>query len=65
MSRDRFLMILTMLHPNNNDAKAATGEPDYDQLFKIWPVIDTLIAKFQDVYSLEEELTVDEAICPF
>jgi hypothetical protein len=65
MSRDRFLAILTMLHLNNSDAKAARGEPNYDPLFKIRPVIDTLIAKFQDVYTPEEELTVDETICPF
>jgi hypothetical protein len=65
MSRDRFLSVLTMLHLNNNDAKAARREPDYDPLFKTRPVTDTLIAKFQDVYLPEEELTVNEAICPF
>ena len=65
MSRDRFLAILTMFHLNNNDEKAARGQPDYDPLFKIRPVIDTLITKFQDVYTPEEQLTIDEAICPF
>jgi hypothetical protein len=61
MSRDRFLAVLTMLHVDNNDGKAARG----DLLFKIWPVVDTLITQFQDVYSPEEQLTVDEAIFPF
>jgi hypothetical protein len=65
MSRDRFLAIMTMFHLNNNDAKAARGQPGYDPLFKIRPVIDTLITKFQDVYTPEEQLTIDEAICPF
>ena len=50
---------------NNNDAKTARGHPGYDPLFKIWPVIDTLITKIQDLYTLEEQLTIDEAICPF
>lgn len=36
MSRDRFLAVLTMLHLNNNDAKAARGESDYDPLFAHW-----------------------------
>jgi len=54
-----------MLHPNNNDAKAARGQPGYDPLFKIRPIIDTLVTKFQDVYTPEEQLTIDEAICPF
>ena len=48
MSWDRFLTLLTMFHMNNNDAKAARGHPGYDPLFKIWPVIDTLIPKIQD-----------------
>jgi hypothetical protein len=70
MSHDRFLAVLTMLYLNN-DAKATRGEPDCDLLFKIRPVIDTLITQFQDVCSPEEEeeeeeeVTVDEAICPF
>jgi hypothetical protein len=65
MSRDRFLALLTMFHLKNNDAKAAREQPGYDPLFKIQPVIDTLITKFQDVYTPEEQLTIDEAICPF
>ena len=65
MSRDRFLALLTMFHLNNNDAKTARGQPGYDPLFKIRPVIDTLITKFQDTYTPEEQMTIDEAICPF
>ena len=65
MSRDRIFAILTMFHLNNNDAKAARGQPGYDPLFKIRPVIDPHITKFQDVYTPEEQLTIDEAICPF
>jgi len=65
MSQDRFLALLTMFHMNNNDAKAARGHPGYDPLFKIWPVIDTLITKIQDVYTLAEQLTTDEAVRPF
>ena len=65
MSRDRFLALLTMLHLNNNNAKAARGQPGYDTLSKIRPIIDTLMTKFQEVYAPEEQLTIDEAICPF
>jgi hypothetical protein len=65
MSRDRFLAVLTVLHLKSSDAQAARGEPQNGPLFKIRPVIDTLITQFQDICSPEEELTVDEAICPF
>jgi hypothetical protein len=64
-SRDRFLALLTMLYLNNNNAKAARGQPDYDPLFKIWPIIDTLVTKFQHIYTPVEQLTIDEALCPF
>jgi hypothetical protein len=30
----------------NNNANAATGQPGYEPLFKIQPVIDTPITKF-------------------
>jgi len=65
MFQDRFPALLTMFYLNNNDAKAAIGQPDYDPILKIWPVIDTLNTKFQDIYTPEEQLTTDEAICPF
>jgi len=41
MSRDKFLALLMMFQLNNNDAKAAGGQPGYDPQFKIWPVTDT------------------------
>jgi hypothetical protein len=65
MFRDRFLAIMTMFHLNNNDGKAARGQPGYDPLFKIRPVIDTIITKLQDIYTPEEHVTIDEAVCPF
>ena len=65
MSRDRFVALLTMFHLNNNDPKAARGQPGYDPLFKIRPITDTLITNFQDVYTPEKQLTIDEEICPF
>ena len=54
-----------MFQLNNNDAKAARGQPGYDPLFKIRPFMDTLITKFQDVYTPEEHMTINEAIYPF
>jgi hypothetical protein len=41
MSQDSFLMLLTIFQLNNNNAKAAGGQPGYDTQFKIRPVIDT------------------------
>jgi hypothetical protein len=57
---------MTVPHMNNNEAKAARRQPGYD-LFVIqnWPVIDTPITQFQDIYRPEEQLTIDKVICPF
>ena len=65
MSRDRFLALLKMFHPNNNDAKTARGQPGYDPLFKIRPVIDTLITKFQDTYTREEQMIIGRGNMPY
>ena len=46
MSRDKFLALLTMFPLNNNDAKAARGQPGYDPLFKIRPVIDSYLLTY-------------------
>jgi hypothetical protein len=54
-----------MFHLNNNDEKAAREKPDYDSLFKIRPVIDTLVTHVQDVYTPEEQLTIEKVICSF
>jgi len=59
MCQDRFLMLLAMFHLKN-DAKVTRGQPG-----KIRLVTETLITKFQDVYTLEKQLTIEEAICPF
>jgi hypothetical protein len=47
---------LTVFQLNNSDPKAVRGQPGYDPLFKIQPVIDTLVTKFQDIYTPEEQL---------
>ena len=55
MSWDRFLVLLTLFHLNNSDTKAARGQQGYDPLFKIRPVTETLITKFQDIYTPAEQ----------
>ena len=47
LSRGRFLVLLTVFHLSNNEANAGRVQPGCDLLFKIRPVIDTLITKFR------------------
>jgi hypothetical protein len=65
MSQDRFLAILTMSHLNNNEEQMPSGQPGYDPLYKICPVINTVTTKVQDVYRPEEAFTIYEAVCLF
>jgi hypothetical protein len=67
MSREKFLALLAMFHLNNNDAKVARGQPRYDLRSTIqnssryWHTH----YKFQDVYTPEKQLPIDEEMCPF
>jgi hypothetical protein len=65
MSRDRFLAILTMLHVNNNETRIPRGQPGYDPMHEVQPILNALTTRFRDVYTPEENLTIDEAICAF
>jgi hypothetical protein len=60
MSRNRFELLLRMLHFSNNE-----NCPENDRLFKIQPVAQYLITKFQETYTPGEVVCVDETIVPF
>jgi len=56
MARNRFFQLLRFLHFENND------DPDYDWLWKIRKIFDTLNNKFCELYNPTEHLPVDEVI---
>jgi len=56
MACDRFIHILRFLHFENND------DPDYDRLWKIRKISDTLNNTFCELYNPTEHLAVDEVI---
>ena len=37
----------------------------YDRLFKVRPLLDLLLPKFEAEYTLHQECTIDEAMIPF
>jgi len=51
------------LHDANYQV-AAAGQPGYDALFKVRPLLDIVTAKFESEYNLHEEVSIDEAIIP-
>lgn len=62
MSVNSFEKIRSVLHFNNNETRVPIGQPGFDKLHKVRPVITSLQKKFISV-PMEESLSVDEQIC--
>jgi hypothetical protein len=60
MSLNRFSWILSHIHVNDNALMPQKGEPGYDKLYKIWPVIDSLKSTFKKYYAPTQNQAVDE-----
>ena len=64
MTRDRFLHILWFLHFADNSQRPDPGE-EYDRLWKIRTVFNTLNQAYPKFYNPSEHLAVDEVIVKF
>ena len=62
MARNRFFHILRFLHFENNEYTRNHDDPNYDRLWKVWKIFDTLYNKFCEMYNPTEHLAVDEVI---
>lgn len=65
MARDRFLSILAFLHVNNNETYIPFGQDNHDPIHKFRPFMTHLERKFAEAYVPEQQLALDEAMCPF
>ncbi|KAL2102438.1 hypothetical protein ACEWY4_001606 [Coilia grayii] len=65
MSRNRFQIILSFLHFNDNQNYIGRGQPGHDRLFKVRPIIDLIIPCFSNVYGPRKELSLDEMTIAF
>ncbi len=66
MPRDRFFQLSRCLHVNATDPSSVTrGVADYDRLYKVRKLLDLVVPKFESVYTLHKELSLDEAMIKF
>ena len=65
MSSRRFELLLKFLHLNDSRKQPAQGQPGYDKLYKVRPLLDTVVRNFQSCYSLTENLSIDESMVGF
>lgn len=59
-SRNRFELILSLFHCANNEAAA----PE-DRLYKIRNIVDDIVNNFQEAYTPEQDMCIDESMVPF
>lgn len=63
ISVNKFEEIRKNLHFNDNSKMSPVEHPEHDRLHKIRPLITYLQEKFKNI-PLEENLSIDEQICP-
>ena len=65
MARDRFLLLMSALHVNDNTTAVPRGRDGFDRLHKVRPLIDHCSDKFGSVYKPERCLAIDETMVPW
>lgn len=64
MSRNRFELLLRYMHFNDNSQALPRGDPGYDPLFKVRPLMDRLRIQMS-LIEPEQRQSIDEQIVPF
>ena len=65
MSIRRFKALQSCLHLNDNSKAKKRGEPGYDKLHKIRPMVESIRANCRQHYRLHREVSIDEAMVGF
>lgn len=65
MTRNRFELILSYLHLNNNANNLPSDNPSHDRLFKVRPLLDHLNTTWKTAYHPNCEVSVDESVVAF
>ena len=63
--RNCFLQILRYLHVSDDAAIVPAGQPGYDKLHKIKPLLNLLFPNFERAYNLENNISIDECMTPW
>lgn len=65
MSVNRFGWLLTHLHVNDNSVMLNRGDPNYDKLYKVRPLLDSHSKTYKYSYNPTREQSVDESMIKF
>lgn len=65
MSRNRFELLSSFLHFNDNSTEIQRGQPGYDPLHKVRLLLDMTNPLYLAAYAPERELAIDESMIKF
>ena len=65
MSSRRFELLLKFLHLNDSKKQPGRGQPGYDKLYKVCPLLEAVVKNFQANYTPSENLSIDESMIGF
>ena len=65
MPKNRFKELSSFLHFNDATREVARGNPGYDRLYKVRPVLNYVRQKCETSFSPTKNLSVDEGMIPF
>lgn len=65
MPRDRFIWLLRHLHLNDNSLQPKKNAPNFDKLYKVRPLLNTLSATFASAYKPSKNQAIDESMIRF
>ncbi|XP_052212078.1 piggyBac transposable element-derived protein 4-like [Dreissena polymorpha] len=65
MKCNRFQKLVQYFHVADWSTEPGRGEPGYDKLFKLRPVMESVSRTLQDIYTLNKEVSIDEAMIAF
>ena len=65
MSRDRYLLLQSFLHFSDSTLQPKKGDPNYNPLYKIQPVLDLTLPTYAQVYQPGRDLSVDESMIKY
>ncbi|XP_052275932.1 piggyBac transposable element-derived protein 4-like [Dreissena polymorpha] len=65
MKCNRFQKLVQYFHVADWSTEPGRGEPGYNKLFKVRPVMETVSRTFQDIYTFNKEVSIDEAMIAF
>lgn len=65
MSRNRFELLSSFIHFNDNSSQIPRGQPGYDPLHKVRPLLDITDPLYLAAYAPKRELAIDESMIKF